>query len=327
MTDTFAASDLLPRLVTSECGELGSRQSLDCFCDFVGMGDIYYFLVTLSIAWLLDFVSTAPYLVICTSIVVSVRHSFHLYRKHFDDIFFYYARPYEVGDLIEFEFDPPSETCTRFRPERIWRVVNFHAYYTEIVSLKTGRLLFPSNKRLAERRILVWTRVPAVFHVMMQVAADAADGLLFLRELHDAIERFASENSTDWYPVTTFAAHTVTIEKKYKEYCFDIRHRETWLEFDHIVRNKIDLDLYCLYQVDEFNKRHAKQDALALLNVVGEKNNDGGDGNGDVNKENSHHKVDSAEKAKMDKKVGHGDKHDEKQKTAARLVNYRVFVA
>ncbi|GAX22478.1 hypothetical protein FisN_14Hh094 [Fistulifera solaris] len=236
--------------------------------------------------------------------------TFHVYRKHFDDIFFYYARPFEVGDLIEFEFDPPSETCTRFRPERIWRVVNLHAYYTEIVSLRTGRLLFPSNKRLAERRTLVWTRVPAVFHVMMQVAADAADGLLFLRELHDAIKRFASENSTEWYPVTTFAAHTVTIEKNTKNIA--------------LISDTVRLG-------KNLTTLHAKQDALALfLNVVEEKNNDGGDGYGDVKKGNSHHKVDCAEKAKkekMDKKIGHGDNHHEKQKTAATLVNYRVFVA
>ncbi len=198
---------------------------LDCFCVFVGMGNIYYSLVTLSIAWLLDFVSTTPYIVICTVIVGWVRGNLSVYKECFNKIFFFYAPPYEAGDLIELYYGSnlPSETCTRFRPERIMRVEKIRTLTTWVSSLEDGRWTCLSNDLLTDRQTLVWSRVPVVFRVMMQATADAADGLLFLRELHAVIKRFASENSEEWYPVETFAEDAVIIETGYKEYCFDIR--------------------------------------------------------------------------------------------------------
>jgi hypothetical protein len=73
----------------------------------------------LSIACLFDFVPTDLYLAICTSIFVFVHGRVSTYKERFDDIFSYYSRPYEVGDLIE--IDPLSVTSSRHQKERFWR--------------------------------------------------------------------------------------------------------------------------------------------------------------------------------------------------------------
>jgi hypothetical protein len=40
--------------------------------------------------------------------------------------------------------------------------------------------------------------------------------------------------------------------------------------------------VYCCNQADKFYRSRAKQDGVALPNVVEEKNNDSGDGNGEM---------------------------------------------